>query len=359
MFKFSQLKQIQLEITNNCQASCPMCSRNIHGGLENPLLKLNSWSLEMFKSIMSKEVLDQIDNYYFCGNFGDPILNSELLEMCRYSTDVAPDTSIRIHTNGGARTKEWWTRLAQSLPKDHTVVFAIDGLAGTHELYRIGTTYSKVIENAKSFIQAGGQAEWAYIRFKHNEHQVESAKEIAKTLGFKHFSMKDSSRFLLDAKFAVYDTNRSVTHYLEPSTFSEIKFIDKSSIINYRKIVANTEIDCFAQRQKEIYIDAFGKVFPCCFIAMIPHIPTYTDPIITGIREEILTQYHDLITALGGHTSIDAQAHTISNIINSDAYQTVWEKFWQEKKLITCTRTCGIDTTFSKPKDQFITVAKL
>jgi MoaA/NifB/PqqE/SkfB family radical SAM enzyme len=359
MFKFSQLKQIQLEITNNCQASCPMCSRNIHGGLENPLLKLNSWSLEMFKSIMNKEVLNQIDNYYFCGNFGDPILNNDLLEMCRYSTETAPDISIRIHTNGGARNKEWWTMLAEALPKDHIVIFAIDGLAGTHELYRIGTSYNKVIENATAFIQAGGQAEWAYIRFKHNEHQIETAKEFAKTLGFKRFSMKDSSRFLLDPKFPVYNKHGSVTHYLEPSTFSEIKFIDKSSITHYRKIVANTEIECFAKEQKEIYIDAFGKVFPCCFIAMIPHIPTYIDPMITGIREEILNQYHELMEALGGHTSIDAQTHAVSEIIDSSAYQTVWEKFWKEKKLITCTRTCGVDTTFSKPIDQFITIETL
>ena len=55
MFKFSQLKQIHLEITNNCQASCPMCSRNIHGGIDNPLISLASWDLDMFKHIMNKE----------------------------------------------------------------------------------------------------------------------------------------------------------------------------------------------------------------------------------------------------------------------------------------------------------------
>ena len=37
MFKFDQLEIVQVEITNRCQASCPMCPRNIHGGIENPL----------------------------------------------------------------------------------------------------------------------------------------------------------------------------------------------------------------------------------------------------------------------------------------------------------------------------------
>ena len=33
MFKFNQLRDIHLEITNACQASCPMCPRNINSGI--------------------------------------------------------------------------------------------------------------------------------------------------------------------------------------------------------------------------------------------------------------------------------------------------------------------------------------
>jgi MoaA/NifB/PqqE/SkfB family radical SAM enzyme len=353
MFNFSQLKQIHLEITNNCQASCPMCSRNIHGGIENPLLHLSSWSLDMFKSIMTKEVLDQIESYYFCGNFGDPILNNSLLEMCEYSTSIAPNTPIRIHTNGGARNTNWWKKLANVLPKDHKIIFAIDGLEGTHELYRIGTTYAKVIKNAKAFINAGGIAEWAYIRFKHNEHQVDIARQEAKRLGFKNFVMKDSSRFLLEPAFPVYNKNSATTHYLEPSNWSEIKFIDKKVIANYKEIVATTEIDCFALKQKEIYIDAFGKVFPCCYIAMIPYIPTNINPLITQIREQTAQEYNTLISALGGIELIDATEQSVKQIINRDSYQAVWKEFWREKKLLTCTRTCGVTKEFSKPIEQF------
>ena len=43
------------------------------------------------------------------------------------------------------------------------------------------------------------------------------------------------------------------------------------------------------------------------------------------------------------------------DIINDSRWQSVWEDYWGEKKLITCARACGnmIDN-FSKPKDQFI-----
>ena len=116
MFNFKDLKDIHLEITNRCQASCPMCSRNIHGGLENPLIKNNDWTINDFKHILPSKVLRQITGFYFCGNFGDPIINNDLIEMCQYSTDTNPDLWIRIHTKGGARNKQWWKDLAKALP---------------------------------------------------------------------------------------------------------------------------------------------------------------------------------------------------------------------------------------------------
>ena len=186
MFKFSELRQIHLEISNNCQASCPMCSRNIHGGLENPLIKISNWSLDQFKTSINNDVLLQIQGLYFCGNFGDPLLNNDLIDMIEYTVSVNPNIDIRIHTNGSLRSKDWWRKLALVMPKNHSVIFAIDGLSQTHSLYRIGTDYHQILRNATSFIQAGGIAEWAFIRFKHNEHEVDAA-----------FSM------LLDRKFAV------------------------------------------------------------------------------------------------------------------------------------------------------------
>jgi MoaA/NifB/PqqE/SkfB family radical SAM enzyme len=191
MFKFNKLKQIHLEITNNCQASCPQCQRNIHGGLDNPLIKLSSWTLEQFKSIMTVDVLNQINNYYFCGNFGDPLLNNDLIPMIEYSVSVNPNLHMWINTNGSLRSKDWWQQLAKSLPKNHKVVFAIDGLEDTHSIYRVGTNFNTIIENAKTFIASGGRAEWAFIRFKHNEHQVSKIKKLASDLNFVNLAIKN------------------------------------------------------------------------------------------------------------------------------------------------------------------------
>jgi hypothetical protein len=246
------------------------------------------------------------------------------------------------------------------MPDNHSVIFAIDGLADTHSLYRIGTDFNKIIDNAKTFISAGGKAEWAYIRFLHNEHQVNEAKLLASDIGFQTFVMKDSSRWVGGTQFPVYNNNNEITHYLEPSQYSEIKFIDKSVIDNYKQVVASTKIDCYSLKSKEIYITAQGLVFPCCWLGMIPYASIDHEAELAGIRREILKQYHELVESLGGNDAINAEQRSIKDIINSDAYQTVWNEYWTTNKLITCARSSGVmPDVFSTPKQQDITVDKL
>ena len=350
MFNFKDLKDIHLEITNRCQASCPMCSRNIHGGLENPLIKNNDWTINDFKHILPSKVLRQITGFYFCGNFGDPIINNDLIEMCQYSTDTNPDLYIRIHTNGGARNKQWWKDLAKALPPSHNVIFAIDGLADTHSLYRVGTDFNKVLENAKAFISAGGIAEWAFIKFKHNEHQLIACEALAKEHGFARFTYKDSARFVATEQFPVYDSVGKTTRYLEPPTGSNISLITQDVIDNYKDIVDASEIDCYVKQTKEIYIDAYKKIMPCCFLASIPYNYAATNDTTKSIRLEIEQQYVNLINDLGNTNALE---NSIQDVLDSPDWQSVWNKYWSTEKLITCARTCGVNK-LSKPKDQFI-----
>jgi MoaA/NifB/PqqE/SkfB family radical SAM enzyme len=349
VFKFNQLNSIHLEITNNCQASCPMCSRNNHGGLENPLIKIQEWSIEDFKTIINQDVLDQIEHLYFCGNFGDPLLNTDLIPMCEYVRNNS-SASIRIHTNGSLRSVGWWQELARALPSNHLVIFGIDGLEDTHSRYRIGTQYNKIIKNAQAFVDAGGQAEWAYIVFEHNQHQVSAAKAIAADIGFKQFTTKNSSRFVGDTNFEVYDQEGNIVDILRPPSETVIKFLDKTIINNYKEIVKKTEIDCHVLKTKEVYIDAYKNLMPCCFLASIPYKYSTADSVIYDIRQDESQQYNELIDDLG---TINILEKSIKDIINSQEYQTVWEKYWTTKKLITCARTCG-KNQLSKPIDQFI-----
>lgn len=353
MFKFSELKQIHLEITNNCQASCPMCSRNHHGGLDNPWLTVNQWTIDDYKKIITPEVINQTESLYFCGNYGDPAMNKDLIKMIRYTVEVKPSINIRVHTNGSIQSTKWWKELASAMPAQHMVIWGIDGLEDTNHIYRIGTSFKKIMDNAQAFIEAGGNSDWAFIVFKHNENQLKEAEKKAYAMGFKIFTHKNSNRFMLERSFPVLDKQGKTLYTLEPPSESKIVFIDKKVIENYKQIVKDSTIDCYAVKQKEVYIDAFGHLFPCCFIALTPYNFYERDNEVVHIRDEVMEQYRDLLTDFGGIDNLDTRKRSVKDIIDSNEYQTVWAKWWNDPKMITCARTCGTNN-ISKPTDQFI-----
>lgn len=363
MIKFHNLKQIHLEISNKCQASCPMCDRNIRGGIDNPLIRKTEWTFKDFKNIITDEVLNQVQLIYFCGNFGDPCVNSYLPEMIDYINNHQNSPHVHIHTNGGMRKPEWWADLAKHFQNNNSyIVFSIDGLEDTHHLYRIGTTYKQVTENAKAFIEAGGNAHWAFLRFKHNEHQVEEAQRRAAEMGFAKFALKDTNRFHGDRKYAVWDGDKNVTHYLEPSDKSTMKFIPKDmlNLNSVKKFVSEVEIDCQVQNYEEVYIDGYGHLYPCCFLAHSLY--SVSDPgniALDSLKPIVKSQMDNLVKKLGGINKIDTNQRSIKEIIESPAYQSVWYKLWEEGNLWICSKTCGKSKMLSKSKEQFTNYSDL
>ena len=357
MFKFEEFKGVHLEITNRCQASCPMCPRNIHGGLENPLLKINDWSLSDFKSIFSEEVLAQLEYINFCGNFGDPVINNELIDMCEYIKSVNPNINQIIHTNGSMRNTKWWERLAAILPNQHKVVFALDGLSDTHHLHRIGTSFELVIKNAKTFINNGGIAHWDFIRFRHNQHQVDDARNLAKELGFKEFIIKDSKRF--SKSFPVVDKDGVVTHYIDQPTDSVVRFVGKSDVVDHHKWDRASEISCFAKKDKEIYIDSHYMAMPCCMIGAFLYMNydndilkkhnLYFDNHVNDVAVDIQKQVWDFTNELGG---VNVLERGLRNLITSDTWQTIWQKKWDNKQSSTCIIMCSLNSPYISINDQ-------
>ena len=137
----------------------------------------------------------------------------------------------------------------------------------------------------------------------------------------------------------------------------DFKLIDKNIIENYREYVNGSDIKCYVQDVKEVYIDAYMHMYPCCWVGSLPYIPKESNDLIGKIRDEITDEFYDLVNSLGGFDKINAKKKSILDIIDSKEYQTVWKKYWHEKKMIMCARSCGTFSKdpISKPNDQFIT----
>lgn len=356
MYKFNEIKRVHLEISTLCQAKCPMCARNHHGGLENPNLIKNNLSLEFFKNTLTPDFLKQLESMSFCGNFGDPILNKDLLDMIKYTAEHNPDIDMQLHTNASAKTARWWTELAESLPKNHTVLFGIDGLEDTHHLYRIGTDYNMIMRNAKAFIAAGGRARWNFITFKHNEHQLEQARALSEQMGFESFQEKQTSRFIGSKSFDVLDKNGDVEYNLEPPTEQKIVFIDRKTVENYREVFKTATISCEVEDQKSIYIDAQGHAWPCCFLASVPYQYSTPSRLVWSFMQESTETLNRALDAFGGMDGIDLNKHSMQSIVDSITWQTMWNKSFEDKSILMCTRVCGKfpDPVISQCRDQFL-----
>lgn len=77
MYKSKDIRVVHLEITQLCQAACPMCDRNENGGKDNKHITNAELSLEDCKKIFSPEFIKQLTTMYMCGNLGDPIVAKE------------------------------------------------------------------------------------------------------------------------------------------------------------------------------------------------------------------------------------------------------------------------------------------
>ena len=84
MYKYQDIRAIHLEVTQNCQANCPMCDRNMNGEGINPHINLDELSLEDCYKIFKPEFIAQLDTMYMCGNLGDPVVARDTLEIFSY-----------------------------------------------------------------------------------------------------------------------------------------------------------------------------------------------------------------------------------------------------------------------------------
>ena len=320
MYNIGDIKTLHLEITSRCQASCPMCARNIQGGVDNPFMTVTEISLEQFKEWFPVNFIKQLDKIYLCGNLGDPIIAKDTLQIFEYIRSVDPNISLGMNTNGSARNTNWWIELAKLGVK---VRFGIDGLAKSHVLYRIGTDWQKIIDNAVAFIDAGGHAVWDMLVFDHNKYEVLECKNLANNLGFKEFYSKNTSRFHGDS-LKVLDKTGKTTHTLYATDKSKtiaIKVADYASIPSIEKKV----IRCKVKEEKSLYISATGNVVPCCWLDMEWMFP----PSFSRI---------DYMNNIGRHLKLTD--HSLKEIFDSNIFKEI-EQTWSTIPLKECSKQCG------------------
>ena len=360
MYSYDEITTVHLEVTQRCQASCPMCDRNENGGPDNKHITNAELTIEDCKRIFKPEFIKQLKTMYMCGNLGDPIMARDTLEIFSYFRQHNPTMWLSMNTNAGAKNATWWYALAKTFGTNGAVIFSIDGLADTNHMYRQGVNWNNVYRNAKAFIAAGGRARWDYLIFQHNEHQVDEAEELSQTMGFERFQKKKSGRFITahniskDAHQAKNRKGEDTAVIAKPEQESnQNTALAKQSEIektygSMREYYDSCSVKCKVAEEKNIFITAEGLLMPCCWTAGRMYKWWHED-----YRVE---QIWDHIDAAGGKDAINTITQGLETVMQGQLLNSIessWDKTsLKEGKLGVCAMKCGSE--FDPFRAQFI-----
>lgn len=348
MYEQDRVSRLTVELTTQCSARCPQCPRNWRGDT-NPLLPLVELSLSDIQHIFPSHELQRFRTINAQGSYGDATAARDTVPIMEYFRATKPEVKLQIHSHGSARSVGWWKRLAALGVR---VVFSVDGLEDTNHIYRRYTNWQLIMRNAAAFIGAGGKAEWHFLVFEHNEHQVDEARRLSQEMGFKKFYVKRTGRFTFNAKQQIFAKDGTVAGELRPASqreefknrsWTNIKsdFRDRRA---YNLYLQTTPIVCKAQTLGGgLFLSAEALVFPCCWLRHIHHV--YPDD---NSRCEQLSLLDKIP---GGRSSICARDRPISEIIHSPFFQQIVPDGWEAgpNRTLTCAFQCG---AYSKKKTQ-------
>jgi MoaA/NifB/PqqE/SkfB family radical SAM enzyme len=362
MFDFNTIQEYQIEITTYCNAACPQCPRNINGGPINPYLPLCHLERSVIDRAFGPDLCQQLHRVFFCGSYGDPIMHPHFLDILRDFRSKNAGLWLYMHTNGGVHDRDYWREIAQIMDGHGQIDFGIDGLEDTLGVYRQNVKFHKVIENATAFIQNGGRAQWNFIVFEHNEHQIDQVRDLAKELGFHDVLIRHTGRFLdhtsLEelSEWSIYRTDR-VLRPPRSSRFRNRSLTDlpdlKRQYPDIKQYFDTTPITCDALLGHKVAVNAEGLVLPCNFFNHNLYDARFHDGSLPGANQyhqpNGRNQVRDFLETYG-LDNLNLTHRSLEDIFQNQFWKDLVASWNDHRRLFECAFTCG--QKFTKVWDQ-------
>lgn len=199
IFKFQRVPAmpiaLKIDLSPVCNLRCTICVHS-HPGDNPTLLKQHfdghqRMTVEQFTAIINevKGRTSTASLYYV----GEPMMHPEMEKMCR----IAADAGIATHISSNFSFPLSDERIQRLLDcgLSHLTI-CLDGM--TQDVYsrtRVGGNIELVKSNMVRFLQARDKAkshlphvEVQYIKFPHNVHETETAREFCQSIGVNSFS---------------------------------------------------------------------------------------------------------------------------------------------------------------------------
>jgi len=272
---------VGMELTNNCNLSCPECSSG------SGLMKRERGFMDI---VLFNKIIAELRPYLYNINLyfqGEPMLHPQFfsfLANCKGLRTV-------VSTNGHFISEETAERTVRSgLTK---LIISLDGIdQNTYSLYRINGSIEKVISGiknvtaAKKKYRSSLRVEIQFLVNKFNEHQIPQVRKFAR-----------------EVKARLKLKSMQIIHKEEIASWMPLKKrFSRYSLTNGKFSIKNSLPDRCARLWMNPVISWNGKVIPCCFDKDCEYVmgdlnnDTFSDiwngPKYTIFRKSILSGRH-------------------------------------------------------------------
>lgn len=270
-----------IEPSSRCTLKCPRCPRvEVSDSLLNRQL-----TLKFFKEQIGADTIKNIRKITFCGNDGDPIYCSELLDIIFWIKTINPEILLVIITNGSYKSDGWWTDLAKVLDHRDEINWSLDGWdQHSNEQYRVNCNWESIQLGINTFFTNNNSTYrvWSAIGFRFNQNHITNMIEIASKQGFDLFQLTKSTKF-----GCKYPESYNINDTLEPTDRSLIaeghRFERNFFKLTERFRYSESLKPLFAERAEElknspysgiclignkgVFLNSRGEFYPCCWTA--------------------------------------------------------------------------------------------
>lgn len=247
---------LSVEPTTSCNLRCPQCPSGLRsfsrptGMLDLPSFK--RWLRPISGRLWTLQLYFQ----------GEPLLHPGFSEAVRIGHDAGLFTMSS--TNGHFLTEAHCHKLVES--GLDLLVISIDGVdQERYQEYRVGGSLEKVLDGSRELIRIRKQLKsktpyliFQMVVFRHNRHQIEAAKELARQIGFDEIRFKTAQVYDADSAGKLIPEEAVYTRYARDESG---RFGLKNSLPDH----------CWRLWHSPV-VSWDGKVLPCCFDKDAQHI---------------------------------------------------------------------------------------
>jgi hypothetical protein len=392
MNRFKNLRSLHIEASGLCQAYCVMCPRHgNHNSLmhnSNPNISLSEFN-EKIVPMLNEEV-----RVFFCGNFGDPMMNSDIAEIAIVAKKYSK--SVMINTNGGVGKPSDYYKMAMA---GIELLFDFEGTTQEiNERYRRGVYFSKLKDNINAASAGYKDANFNLLTmhvlpWKHTVDDIENIYKFANDVrasiklvrpnGIDQetlFSISDRARssvidhvevyddfvnydynfYYHDSCDLIIDNSRPLKDVLCIADNKEIKQQDKkptpllskgilrseeymlsSNKSDYNYYSSEKKVSCHSLNFGELFITHDMILLPCCWLGL--SVSGFLDTGYTSDDEHYTAAAVRSFLKLDGKNKFSLRLNSLDEVLESNEFNNFAYNYIKGKKILKyCENICGI-----------------